>query len=116
MLYTTALPNIVKLEHKADLSQISLTTYNILLLTIHLLQGPNMKKFIYSFLLFCTISSSSLAAKITVIYHSGYGHTEVIAKAVYQGAIEVKGTKAELIKVSSEGKISEADWKTLEKV
>ena len=74
-----------------------------------------MKKFIYSVLLFCTISSSALAAKIAVVYHSGYGHTEVIAKAVYEGTLEMKGTESKLIKVSPEGKISEADWQTLEK-
>ncbi len=70
---------------------------------------------IFIFILFCTISSSTLAAKIAVVYHSGYGHTEVIAKAVYEGTLEMKGTESKLIKVSPEGKISEADWQTLEK-
>jgi hypothetical protein len=32
---------------------------------------------IFIFILFCTISSSTLAAKIAVVYHSGYGYTEV---------------------------------------
>ena len=54
-----------------------------------------MKTFI--FILFCTISSSALAARIAVVYHSGYGHTEVIAKAVYKGTLEIKGTESKLI-------------------
>ena len=51
-----------------------------------------MKMFI--FILFCTISSSALAARIAVVYHSSYGHTEVIAKAVYKGTLEIKGTES----------------------
>ena len=46
-----------------------------------------MKMFI--FILFCTISSSALDARIAVVYHSGSGHTEVIAKAVYEGTLEI---------------------------
>jgi NAD(P)H dehydrogenase (quinone) len=40
---------------------------------------------------------------------------KLIAKAVYEGTLEMKGTESKLIKVSPEGKISEADWQTLEK-
>jgi len=72
-----------------------------------------MKMFI--FILFCTISSSALAARIAVVYHSGYGHTEVIAKAVYKGTLEIKGTESKLIKVNPEGKIPEEAWQILEK-
>lgn len=72
-----------------------------------------MKTFI--FILFCTISSSALAARIAVVYHSGYGHTEVIAKAVYKGTLEIKGTESKLIKVNPEGKIPEEAWQILEK-
>jgi multimeric flavodoxin WrbA len=72
-----------------------------------------MKTFI--FILFCTISSSALAARIAVVYHSGYGHTEVIAKAVYKGTLEIKGTESKLIKVNPEGKIPEESWQILEK-
>ena len=72
-----------------------------------------MKTFI--FILFCTISSSALAARIAVVYHSGYGHTEVIAKAVYKGTLEIKGTESKLIKVNPEGKIPEEAWHILEK-
>lgn len=72
-----------------------------------------MKMFI--FILFCTISSSALAARIAVVYHSSYGHTEVIAKAVYKGTLEIKGTESKLIKVNPEGKIPEEAWQILEK-
>ena len=72
-----------------------------------------MRTFI--FILFCTISSSALAARIAVVYHSGYGHTEVIAKAVYEGTLEIKGTESKLIKVNPEGKIPEEAWHILEK-
>ena len=36
--------------------------------------------------------------KISIIYHSGFGHTEVQAKAVYEGVLQVKGAEASLIK------------------
>ena len=48
-----------------------------------------------------------------IVYHSGYGHTEVLAKAVERGAAKV-GTTA-LIKISPEGKIEDAEWDTLAK-
>ena len=53
--------------------------------------------------------------RIAIAYHSGYGHTEVIAKAVYKGTLEIKGTESKLIKVSPEGKIPEEAWQILEK-
>ena len=76
-----------------------------------------MKSLIYllSLLLCCIVSPSALAAKVAVIYHSGYGHTEVIAQAIYNGALELKGTEAELIKVSPQGKIPEGGWQALER-
>lgn len=46
-----------------------------------------------------------------VVYHSGYGHNEVIAKAVARGAEKIG--PAALIKISPEGQISDDDWKTL---
>ncbi|MED5525388.1 MAG: flavodoxin family protein [Pseudomonadota bacterium] len=45
--------------------------------------------------------------KTSVVYHSGYGHTQRVAEAVAEGAA------ATLIAISSEGDISEADWATL---
>jgi NAD(P)H dehydrogenase (quinone) len=37
--------------------------------------------------------------KIAVIYHSGFGHTKVIAEHIHQGAQSVKGIQADLISV-----------------
>lgn len=38
-------------------------------------------------------------AKVSIVYHSGYGHTKVIAEAVARGAQEVAGTEVHLIPV-----------------
>ena len=38
-------------------------------------------------------------AKVSVVYHSGYGHTKVIAEAVVRGAQSVAGTQVELVSV-----------------
>lgn len=51
--------------------------------------------------------------KIAIVYHSGYGHTATLAKAVQEGALRVPGTVAELVSVE-EGeatfdKLSRAD-------
>ncbi|MBB3173668.1 multimeric flavodoxin WrbA [Endobacter medicaginis] len=46
---------------------------------------------------------------IIVIYHSGYGHTKVVAEHVARGA------GATLIAISPEGDITEADWAALDK-
>ncbi|PZQ44924.1 MAG: NADPH-dependent FMN reductase [Micavibrio aeruginosavorus] len=49
--------------------------------------------------------------KTAVVYHSGYGHNEVIAKAVERGA--KKAGETALIKISPEGKIEDGEWETL---
>lgn len=46
--------------------------------------------------------------KITIVYHSGYGHTKVVAQAV------AKGADATLIAISPEGEITPEDWDTLD--
>ncbi|MEQ1773377.1 MAG: flavodoxin family protein [Burkholderiales bacterium] len=38
--------------------------------------------------------------KVVVVYHSGYGHTAAIAKAVVRGAAAVEGVEAQLISVT----------------
>ncbi len=43
-----------------------------------------------------------------VIYHSGYGHTKVVAEQVAQGA------GAELIAISADGEITDTEWATLD--
>lgn len=50
---------------------------------------------------------------VSIVYHSGYGHTEVIAKAVARGiSAEGKGG-VKLIKISNEGKILDQEWQDL---
>lgn len=47
-------------------------------------------------------------AKTVVIFHSGYGHTERLAKVVAEGA------EAELIAIDQEGNISDEAWQKLD--
>lgn len=49
-------------------------------------------------------------AKISIVYHSGYGHTKVMAEAVARGAESVAGTEVQLIAVEDAGR----HWATLE--
>ncbi len=46
-------------------------------------------------------------AKIAVVYHSGYGHTQRMAQAVAEGA------NAELLTIDADGNLPEAAWATL---
>jgi NAD(P)H dehydrogenase (quinone) len=50
---------------------------------------------------------------VSIIYHSGYGHTEVIAKAVAKGVSSEGRGSAKLIKISNEGKIVDQEWQDL---
>ena len=52
-------------------------------------------------------------ASVVVIFHSGYGHTRKQAEAVLAGAAQAHGAHAELIAISAEGDITEADWALL---
>jgi multimeric flavodoxin WrbA len=45
---------------------------------------------------------------IAVVYHSGYGHTKVVAEQVAAGAA------AQLIAISADGEINEAEWAALD--
>ena len=47
-------------------------------------------------------------AKVAVVFHSGYGHTQRVAQFVAEGA------DAELITIDANGDISEAQWATLD--
>lgn len=49
---------------------------------------------------------------IAVVYHSGYGHTAVLAEAVKAGAEKVAGTKVDIIKAEDADK----QWELLESV
>ena len=46
-------------------------------------------------------------AKVAVVFHSGYGHTQRMAQAVAQGA------GAELITIDADGNLPDAAWDTL---
>lgn len=37
--------------------------------------------------------------KVAIVYHSGYGHTKLIAEAVQDGALNVEGTEVDLVTV-----------------
>ncbi len=50
-------------------------------------------------------------AKIAIVYHSGYGHTAVLAEAVREGALRVPGSVVSLVKVEE----AEKNWETLNK-
>ncbi len=47
-------------------------------------------------------------SKSIVVYHSGYGHTKVVAEHV------AKGAAAALVAISAEGEISEEEWQALD--
>src|SRR5688572_31137850 len=50
---------------------------------------------------------------VTVVYHSGYGHTKVQAEAVRDGAAAVDDTEVQLISVEALGEGSAA-WRHLD--
>ena len=47
-------------------------------------------------------------SKVTVVYHSGYGHTQRMAQAVAEGA------GADLIAIDAEGNLPEGGWEALQ--
>ena len=47
-------------------------------------------------------------AKLVVVYHSGYGHTQRMAEAVAEGA------SATLVAIDAEGNLSDANWGLLQ--
>lgn len=47
-------------------------------------------------------------AKVVVVYHSGYGHTQRMAQSVADGA------GAELVAIDADGNVSEAGWAALD--
>jgi len=46
-------------------------------------------------------------AKVVVVFHSGYGHTQRMAQAVAEGA------DAQLVAIDADGNVGEAGWATL---
>ncbi|HET6330842.1 MAG TPA: flavodoxin family protein [Holophagaceae bacterium] len=49
-------------------------------------------------------------SKVSIVFHSGYGHTKVVAEAVARGVASVPGVEAVLIPVDE----IESHWRTLE--
>lgn len=50
---------------------------------------------------------------IVVVYHSGYGHTAVVAKSLAKGA-ESSGAEVRLVSVAPDGAVSDSDWAALD--
>jgi len=51
---------------------------------------------------------------ISIVYHSGYGHTTNQARGIAEGVDSVESAAARLIAIDQEGGISEADWEALD--
>jgi NAD(P)H dehydrogenase (quinone) len=51
---------------------------------------------------------------ISVVYHSGYGHTANQAQGVVDGIGTVENVLAHSIAIDREGEIAESDWQTLD--
>lgn len=49
-----------------------------------------------------------MSVNVAIVYHSGYGHTKVVAEAVHKGADSVDGATSHLMSVD------EVDWDTLD--
>ncbi len=52
--------------------------------------------------------------KVSVVYHSGYGHTTNQAQAVIAGINAIDEVTSTLISISPDGEISEAEWEDLD--
>lgn len=52
-------------------------------------------------------------AKVTIVYHSGYGHTQRMAQSVHAGAAEIAGNGAALIAIDAEGNLPDGAWDAL---
>jgi len=52
-------------------------------------------------------------SKLSIVFHSGYGHTRKLAEAVLAGAAGVPDTEAALLVIDAEGNLPEAAWAEL---
>ncbi len=50
---------------------------------------------------------------VSIVYHSGYGHTAKAAAAVEAGASSVDGAKVQAVVIDAEGNLPEGGWETL---
>jgi NAD(P)H dehydrogenase (quinone) len=53
-------------------------------------------------------------SKITIVYHSGYGHTTNQAEAVAAGIRGLPGIDLAVLAISAEGELTDADWERLD--
>ncbi len=51
---------------------------------------------------------------ISIVYHSGYGHTTNQAKGVADGIASLDGVTAHLVSIDQDGEITQADWSSLD--
>jgi NAD(P)H dehydrogenase (quinone) len=58
--------------------------------------------------LFRSFPKELIMAKVAVVFHSGYGHTQRVAEAVAQGA------GAALVAIDADGHLDEGQWATLQ--
>jgi NAD(P)H dehydrogenase (quinone) len=52
--------------------------------------------------------------KISVVYHSGYGHTTNQAKGIISGIDSIENVTTNLIAIDPNGEITESDWQALD--
>lgn len=50
---------------------------------------------------------------IVIVYHSGYGHTQKQAEAVYSGVTQIPETQVELLPINAEGDLPSGGWDAL---
>lgn len=50
---------------------------------------------------------------VTIVHHSGYGHTKRLAESVLAGAAGVPGTDATLLAIDAEGNLAAGGWERL---
>lgn len=52
--------------------------------------------------------------KVSIVFHSGYGHTQKQAEAVHEGVNSVEGIESVLLPISPEGELDESGWDALD--
>jgi NAD(P)H dehydrogenase (quinone) len=55
----------------------------------------------------------SPVTSISIVYHSGYGHTKRVAEHVLKGVASVDGITTHLIAIDAEGNVPDSAWETL---
>ena len=52
---------------------------------------------------------------ISIVYHSGYGHTQNQAEGILAGVAEAENTEGHLVAIDQDGNLSEEDWALLDR-